>query len=383
MAAVKLVVQTAKKIKFRASQRLLSSKFRINRKTVGRAYHSTNNRAFRKDRLGQRDIQMVQQFYRTEHIARPLPQKRFATKHGPGYVLQITLKAAFRLFQKEHPSVKISYTKFTQLRPKNVRLLSAMKQEGCLCAYCMNVKYKLLSLNKLVAQGKLHQSLKIDERDLVNKLLCPKSEAERYHNASCIWGKGKKCKDYSNTIKSHYQSLVGYNSSTSCVWNHWERKKSKDNKVRRVLETKEGSVQDVLSELIQDIEKPVMGVTFVEHSFIASWQYFQYNQLKAKLPENWVLMVMDFAQNRKIIFQDEIKSAHFAQKQVTVHPIIVYRQDDNDHIIREALVFLSGDNAHDSHAVEHFLQIANKYLTKEENVKISKIVIYSDGCASQ
>lgn len=159
MAAVKLVVQTAKKIKFRASQRLLSSKFGINRKTVGRAYHSTNNRAFRKDRLGQRDIQMVQQFYRTEHIARPLPQKRFATKHGPGYVLEITLKAAFRLFQKEHPSVNISYTKFTQLRPKNVRLLSAMKQEGCLCAYCMNVKYKLLSLNKLVAQGKLHQSL--------------------------------------------------------------------------------------------------------------------------------------------------------------------------------------------------------------------------------
>lgn len=139
--------------------------------------------------------------------------------------------------------------------------------------------------------------------------------------------------------------------------------------------------QELVAELIKDIECPVQGVTFIEHVFVASWQYYQYNQLKNNLPKGWILMVMDFAQNRKIFFQDEIKAAHFSQKQVTMHPIVVYRKDGNDHLIRESLVFLSDDTGHDSHAVEYFLQGAIKHI--EENTSINRIVIFSDGCASQ
>lgn len=95
-----------------------------------------------------------------------------------------------------------------------------------------------------------------------------------------------------------------------------------------------------MAELIKDIECPVQGVTFVEHVFVASWQYYQYNKLKNNLPHGWILMVMDFAQNRKVYFQDEIKSAHFAQRQITMHPIVVYRKGDNGNLVRESLVFL-------------------------------------------
>ncbi|KAJ8049262.1 hypothetical protein HOLleu_01941 [Holothuria leucospilota] len=117
-------------------------------------------------------------------------------------------------------------------------------------------------------------------------------------------------------------------------------------------------------------------------TIVRACKYYQYNKLKNNLPHGWILMVMDFAQNRKVYFQDEIKSARFAQRQITMHPIVVYRKGDNGNLVRESLVFLSDDICHDSHAVEFYLQSAIKYL-ENENVMITRVVIFSDGCASQ
>lgn len=376
MAASKLLAITARKIKLRASSRLLSSSLGLNKKTILRSHNIGVGRVSRRDKLTKRTVEMVQKFFKTEHISRPLPQKRYATKAGPGYVLQIALKAAYLLFKKEYPNIKIGYTKFTLLRPKNVRLLSAMLHDVCMCPYCLNLKYKLLSLNRLVSS-----QLKVsDERDFLNVLLCKKSDGARYHRAECVWGNCTECKSYGATINQFYEEVIQLNPVA--IWNHWERKSCDDGKIRRVIVTKQGSVKELVAELVKDVECPVQGVTFPEHVFVASWQYYQYNQLKDNLPQGWILMVMDFAQNRKVFFQDEIKSAHFSQKQITMHPIVVYRDDTSGHLIRESLVFLSDDTGHDSHAVEFYLQGAIKHL-ENENADIRRIVIFSDGCASQ
>lgn len=92
-------------------------------------------------------------------------------------------------------------------------------------------------------------------------------------------------------------------------------------------------------------------------------------------------MVMDFGQNRKVFYQDEIKSAYFGQSQITMHPIVVYYKGTGSTLVRESLVFLSDDIAHDYHAVEHFLNIASDHLCKQRN--IDKEVIWRDGCQSQ
>ena len=69
--------------------------------------------------------------------------------------------------------------------------------------------------------------------------------------------------------------------------------------------------------------------------------------------ENTVLMVMDFARNRWVYYQDEIKAAYFSQRQIIMHPIVCYYKQDNG-LLREALVFLSDDVGHDYHAVNHY-----------------------------
>jgi len=46
------------------------------------------------------------------------------------------------------------------------------------------------------------------------------------------------------------------------------------------------------------------------------------------------------------------------------------------------MVFLSDDNTHDYHAVDHFFKKSVEHL-KEKGISFSKLIVFSDGCASQ
>lgn len=142
--------------------------------------------------------------------------------------MQITLKAAFKVFRRENPDIKLSYTRFTLKRPKNVRLLSHAFHNVCLCPYCMNIKYKVLALNRAVALAGVPTEKLDDERALYNMLLCSKSEESRFHDAACVKGTCDRCKHYGQTIRNHYQALLIQGSSAvNCTWNHWERTDAK------------------------------------------------------------------------------------------------------------------------------------------------------------
>lgn len=176
MAAAKLIANTARKIKLRASARVWSSSLGLNSKTILRACKVGVGRVCRKDKITKSTVQIVDKFYKMEQISRPLPQKRFATKTGPAYVLQISLKAAYQIFQKGYPNIKIGYTKFTLLRPRNVRLLSSMIHEVCMCVYCLNVKYKSLALSRLVTCAELKSG-----------------ECKRFHECTVVF-QTRRCK---------------------------------------------------------------------------------------------------------------------------------------------------------------------------------------------
>ena len=49
----------------------------------------------------------------------------------------------------------------------------------------------------------------------------------------------------------------------------------------------------------KDLLQPVKGVTFVRHLFTALWQFSQYTDL------NEVMIIMDFAENRKAMYNEE------------------------------------------------------------------------------
>ena len=59
--------------------------------------------------------------YSREDISRVLPQKRFATSEGPGYLVQISVKAAWTNIYCWIPQDEISFATLVQLSPRNVK----------------------------------------------------------------------------------------------------------------------------------------------------------------------------------------------------------------------------------------------------------------------
>ena len=74
-------------------------------------------------------------------------------------------------------------------------------------------------------------------------------------------------------------------------------------------------------------------------------QYNQVKRLKEILPNNNVMVQMDFAEDYKCQSQEEIQSAYWNTTQVTMHPAVVYYKDD-DNLKHKSFVFVSDEPGH-------------------------------------
>lgn len=88
--------------------------------------------------------------------------------------MQMTLKAAHKVFLADHPHLDISLSIFVRMRRKNVRLLSSKHRNFCLYVSCLNVHFKLIVLNRVCATTGNKALLIEDEQSLLDVLLCEK-----------------------------------------------------------------------------------------------------------------------------------------------------------------------------------------------------------------
>ena len=70
--------------------------------------------------------------------------------------------------------------------------------------------------------------------------------------------------------------------------------------------------------------KPAKRFTYVEHFFAQKYQCKVYLDCIYFLKPGQFVMVQDFAKNRDIIYQDEIKSNYWTKFQVTMHPVVLF-----------------------------------------------------------
>ena len=382
----------AEKMKFKAKKILNKRKISANRPNwnkidqkiqtkrylVKRSIEIANG-AKHKRALPKSTKMAIAEFYLNN--SRPLYNKRYATKHRPAYVMQSTLRQAFRKFKEEN-KVKVGFTSFVTNRPKNVRLLSSSHWEYCVCTVCQNLKYKLQALNNYVTRMN-KPKLKIDSLESLNNLiLCKIGDFERFHQEKCIYGACLSC-DAAAKINNHYEEIILKGKNDELKWHHWE-KVNELGKSRKKLVTKRKTLKIALEELIEDVTRPVQGTTFQKHKFQADWQQLQYLNFKKSISEREILMIFDFGRNRAIHHQDQAKCDYFNARQVTIHPIVMYYKSKTvqELTVRESLIMVSDDLKHDHFAVKQFLGEAVSYC-KTKGIEFSKLVIYSDGCAAQ
>ena len=89
-------------------------------------------------------------FYKREDVSRLVPQKRFATKEGPGYLMQISIESAQSTIQKTTEKSKSWEVRFFEAEKcEKVKY----KTQGILCVHLLiNVRFKLLALSKHTKQ---------------------------------------------------------------------------------------------------------------------------------------------------------------------------------------------------------------------------------------
>ena len=106
-------------------------------------------RKTKSDRLSEEVMNNVREFYHQDSISRMMPGKGDCVsvrKDGAKVKVQkrlllCNLKEAYVVFKSEYPSMKVGFSKFAELRPKNVVLPgSAGTHAVCVCTYHQNVK---------------------------------------------------------------------------------------------------------------------------------------------------------------------------------------------------------------------------------------------------
>lgn len=333
----------------------------------------------RNDATDQDVLDRVQEFKQRPDVSTNLPAaKRVKRDITERRVMDKPMKTIYSDFKKCNPTIKISLSTFKRSKPSNIESSRKRHWEGCLCEACTNIELKLKALCQLATRKRSSVQVK-DKYEAAQLTMCEKTGD--YHDKKCIVRQCNECGV--DKIVSYFQPLAEQCISEEVTYTKWERikKNVKGKEVVRTMEVvKKESFTQVIIELSQDL------IHFAEHLFVASWQQRQFTTIRKEVPNDWVVLNMDFAENYSCVSQSEVQAAHWGHEQVTIHPTVAYykcRDDDCDHVVTEALIFVSNDKIHDAHAGNSFVKLANKHLVEKRGLVVKKQVQMTDGCSAQ
>ena len=182
-------------------------------------------------------------------------------------------------------------------------------------------------------------NLSVKKKELAKKTMCPYDEQP---NAVCL---NRKCLNCGPTkIYDDFADILKDSGNESIVYNRWVYIKTQtDEKVKTTMTCaqKITPFQDLFDELIKELG------TFPSHIFRASWQHKQMALCCTTLTMHEVIMVLDFSENYSCRFQNEVQSALFDHQEVTLLPVMLYRQAGKARVI-----CISNDPKHNSDVVK-------------------------------
>lgn len=142
---------------------------------------------------------------------------------------------------------------------------------------------------------------------------------------------------------------------------------------RVILKECSDTFKQFLDNLCSDLQP------HAEHTFRASWQYDQFRDNVNNVAPGDLVMVMDFSENYTCRHGREVQPYHWNQKQITLHPIMLYYQKDGS-LQKEGYTVITDDLKHDASAVATFEKAAVEHV-RAKGVEIQTVHQWTDGCA--
>jgi hypothetical protein len=121
----------------------------------------------------------------------------------------------------------------------------------------------------------------------------------------------------------------------------------------------------------------------VSHDFRMRWQWQQLKTLQDNLPKNHALIIMDYSENVPLQFSEETIASHSKAFSVSLFPVAIFYNSEENGIVLESLNIVTNDLRHDSHAVRKFHAVVMEHLRIVSPVQIHTIHRFTDGCAGQ
>ena len=181
-------------------------------------------------------------------------------------------------------------------------------------------------------------------------------------------------------ISDYLKPVLETRDDIDMSWQKWGKTFYKGKPKKSILRV-QGTLHDIMAELETELS------TLSVHLFQARWQQDQFSSLIRNPPAKSVILVMDFSENFTCTTQREVQSAHWAQTQVTLHPMVAFYTcqlcGNIDDPVREVVDIISDDLLHDAHAVHHFVKVATRYLLHQRSLDFSRLLQWTYGCGAQ
>lgn len=315
---------------------------------------------------------LVKEFYANDDYSRQMPGKKdFVSVKTPNGRIQEqkrlllnNLKELHVSFKDLHPDVKVSFSKFAILRPKNCVLAGASGTHSvCVCQLHQNPKLMLDACNFKSLQSNGSEGTLSDYHNLLKMMICVNSTYRCYL---------RSCADCPSpdVLRNILAKLFDDNNIETITYKQWT---STD---RSTLETVIKNVDEFLDCLMESLDK------LLSHSFTAKQQSQYLNLLKTTIQTGVFLTLLDFSENFSFIIQDAVQGFHWNNCQATLHPFVFYFKDEENELKHGNFVVISDCLKHDATAVNLFIKHYLQFLQKRFQ-PITKVIYFSDGCGGQ
>ena len=264
-----------------------------------------------------------------------------------------TLKEAHGMFLQQNKDVKISFSKFATLRPKQVLLQQDVPHTTCLCIYHENVRLLLVALEKILPP------IPISFREFCSVITCNQD------NEMCMFSECNNCPQL-----SYFKAFDDFEEvkDLEIEWYQW---KTHNTKVVKTVEN--GTVEKCFAALEGKVPN------FLRHTYIKRKQAesFQFQKLSVHQNCSKVIIQVDFAENYTTMNQNEIQLSYWSYNQITLFTVCAWEAEN-----KHSMVIVSDYMSHDKYAVITFLKLIILELeTKHKH--FDEIVFFSDGASSQ
>ena len=316
-------------------------------------------------------IRLVQCFYELDEVSRIMPGKKDFVSiregdhrvHVQKRLILGNLKEVYQQFKEKYPMVKVGFSKFAELRPRNCVLAGTSGTHAvCVCKIHQNVK--LMMVGGKIPELSANDDVPLqDYNHCLAKIICNPPHPDCYFQlcSSCPGTSG---------LQEHLYELMDISMIDSVQYKQWI---STD---RSTLVTLSKPAEEFV-ELFCDQLK-----TLLTHSFIAKQQSMFQTEVRSNLKHGEFQVIVDFSENYSFVLQDEAQAFHWNNAQATIHPFVIY-YCESDEIHQLSYVIISDCLHHDTVAVYVFQRCLVEFLTSKSNSLPQKIYYFSDGSAAQ